>query len=224
MTPLEAERILQEESEASAADSLERRFSAAKCGLVEQYRGLVRLYGGPDGGLIPQSLVFKLADSGIRSLVRGVLSDFLGWCCFTSACAAFKERGEVNARFVQAFAEAVSYGLSGREPATPRDEDFHKLNPWRFGGFAKYTRFPYLFPAMQNSAVWLLGEEILWLLENRAPNPLAVPWMTAQISKLGFDADQVFRSTVLGRAGDSEARTRFFAQVDRFADQMPFPK
>jgi len=123
MTPLEAERCVKAESEASHADSLERRFSEARGNLLEEYQELVRFYGGPDGPLVPRTLVFKLTDLGVRNLVCWVLSDFLGWCCFTSACAAFRERGDVNARFVQALADTVCFGLSGREPAMPRDED-----------------------------------------------------------------------------------------------------
>ena len=97
-------------------------------------------------------------------------------------------------------------------------------NTWRFAGFGKYTRFPYLFPAMQNSAVWLLSEEILWLLEGHVPNPLAIPWMTAQVSKLGFDADQAFQIVMLGKPHDAGARKKYFDSVDRFADLMPFGK
>jgi len=224
MTPAQAESHLNAESAARGADSLERRFSGSSASLREEYRGLIRFYGGPEGPLIPKPLVYKLADPGVRKLIDWVLADFLGWCCFTSACAVFRETGEVNARFVQALADTLCYGLSGREPSMPRDEDFRKLNTWRFGGFAKYARFPYLFPAMQNSAVWLLSEEILWLLEERAPNPMAVPWMTAQASKLGFDADQAFRAVMLGRPRDAEARLVLFLELDRFAALMPFGK
>jgi hypothetical protein len=222
MTPAQAERHLKAESAARGTDSLERRFSESSANLLEEYWGLIRFYGGPGSPLIPRILVFKLADPGVRKVIDWVLADFLGWCCFTSACAAFREHGDVNARFVQALADSICFGLSGRQPSMPRDEDFHRLNTWRFGGFGKYTRFPYLFPAMQNSAVWLLSEEILWLLEERAPNPLAVPWLTAQVSKLGFDADQTFRAVMLARPRDPEARKRFFLQVDRFAELMPF--
>ncbi len=96
MMPAEADHALREESAASSADSLERRFSEARPRLLDKYRALVRFYGTAEGPLIPRSLVFKLAD-----------------------------------------------------------------------------------PAMQNSAVWLVSEEILWLLEGRAPDPLAIPWLTA---------------------------------------------
>ncbi len=77
---------------------------------------------------------------------------------------------------------------------------------------------------MQNSAVWLVSEETLWLLEGRAPDPLAIPWLTAQASKPGFDADQAFQVAMLARPHDSEAQKRFFAEVDRFADLMPLGK
>ena len=221
MMPAEAERALREESVASGSDSLERRFIEFLSKLQERYRALVRYYGTAEGPLIPRPLAAKLADPAVQKIVDWVLADFLGWCCFTSACSAFRERGEVNGRFVQALADSACFGLSGREPSMPRDEDFRKLNTWRFAGFGKYTRFPYLFPAMQNSAVWLLAEEILWLLEGHIPDPLAIPRMTAQVSKLGFDADQAFQATMLGRPLDTEARKKFFADVDRFADLMP---
>jgi len=221
MMPAEAERGLREESAATSADSLERRFSEAIPKLEDKYRALVRFYGRGKGPLIPKSLVFKLSDPAIQKIIDWVLADFLGWCCFTSACAALRERGEVNGRFVQALADTVCFGLSGREPSMPRDEDFRKWNTWRFAGFSKYARFPYLFPAMQHSAVWLLSEEILWLLEGRAPEPLAIPWMTAQVSKLGFDADQAFQLVMLDRPTDASGRKRFFSEVDRFADLMP---
>jgi hypothetical protein len=221
MMPAEAERALREESAASSAGSLERRLSESIAKLQEKYRALVHFYGTAQGPLIPRPLVSKLADPAVQKIVDWVLADFLGWCCFTSACAAFRAQGDVNGHFVQALADTVCFGLSGREPSMPRDEDFHKLNTWRFAGFGKYTRFPYLFPAMQNSAVWLLSEEILWLLEGSAPDPLAIPWMTAQVSKLGFDADQAFQIAMLARPHDAEARKKFFAEVDRFADLMP---
>ncbi len=221
MKPAEAENALTEESAAACGDSLERQFSKARPDLLEKYRALIRFYGGEQGPLIPRPLAFKLADPEIQKVIGWVLADFLGWCCFTSACAAFREQGEVNGRFVQALADSVSFDLSGREPSMPRDADFRKLNTWRFAGFGKYTRFPYLFPAMQNSAVWLLAEEILWLLEGRAPDPLAIPWLTAQASKLGFDADQAFQVAMLARPLDTDARKKFFAEVDRFADLMP---
>ena len=224
MMPAEAERALREESATRGADSLERRFSDASAKLIDKYRTLIRFYGRAQGPLIPRSLVSKLADPAIQKIIDWVLADFLGWCCFTSACAAFRERGEVNGRFVQALADTVCFGLSGREPSMPRDEDFRKLNTWRFAGFGKYTRFPYLFPAMQNSAVWLLSEEILWLLEGRAPDPLAIPWLTAQVSKLGFDADQAFQLVMLQRPADAAARKKFFFQLDRFAGLMPSGK
>ena len=48
--------------------------------------------------------------------------------------------------------------------------------------------------------------------------------MTAQVSKLGFDADQAFRIAMLARPHDAEARKNFFAEVDRFADLMPSRK
>ncbi|HLN57042.1 MAG TPA: hypothetical protein VK416_00680 [Thermoanaerobaculia bacterium] len=221
MMPAEAERALREESASSRADSLERRLAESIAKLQDKYQALVRFYGTAQGPLIPRPLVPKLADPAVQRIVDWVLADFLGWCCFTSACAAFRARGDVNGRFVQALADTVCFGLSGREPAMPRDEDFRKLNTWRFAGFGKYTRFPYLFPAMQNSAVWLLAEEILWLLEGRAPDPLAIPWLTAQASKLGFDADQAFQVAMLARPLDADARKKFFAEVDRFADLMP---
>ncbi len=224
MMPAEADHALREESASSSADSLERRFSEASLRLLDKYRALVRFYGRAEGPLIPRSLVFRLADPAIQKLIDWVLADFLGWCCFTSACAAFREGGEVNGRFVQAFADSVCFGLSGRQPSMPRDEDFRKWNTWRFAGFGKYSRFPYLFPAMQNSAVWLVSEEILWLLEGRAPDPLAIPWLTAQASKLGFDADQAFQLAMLARPPDAAARKRFFSEVDRFADLMPLGK
>jgi hypothetical protein len=224
MMPAEAERALREESAASSADSLERRFSESIEKLQDKYRALVRFYGSAQGPLISRPLVAKLADPAIQKIIDWVLADFLGWCCFTSACAAFREQGEVNGRFVQALADTVCFGLSGREPSMPRDEDFRKLNTWRFAGFGKYTRFPYLFPAMQNSAVWLLSEEILWLLEGRAPDPLAIPWLTAQVSKLGFDGDQAFHLVMLHRPADATARKKFFSELDRFAGLMPFGK
>jgi hypothetical protein len=224
MMPAEAERAFTEESAASSADSLERQFSEASAKLLDRYRALIRFYGRAQGPLIPRSLVSKLVDPAIQKIIDWVLADFLGWCCFTSACAAFRARGEVNGRFVQALADTVCFGLSGRDPSMPRDEDFRKLNTWRFAGFGKYTRFPYLFPAMQNSAVWLLSEEILWLLEGRVPDPLAIPWLTAQASKLGFDADQAFQLVMLHRPADAAARKKFFSQLDRFAGLMPAGK
>ena len=224
MMPAEAERALREESAASSPGSLERRLQESIPTLQDRYRALVRFYGTAQGPLIPRALAARLEDPAVRKIVDWVLADFLGWCCFTSGCAAFRERGDVNGRFVQALADTVCFGLSGREPSMPRDEDFRKLNTWRFAGFGKYTRFPYLFPAMQNSAVWLLAEEILWLLEGRAPDPLAIPWMTAQASKLGFDADQAFRIAMLARPLDADARNKFFAEVDRFAALMPSGK
>lgn len=222
--PAEAERALRKESAASSADSLERRFSESVEKLQDKYRALVRLYGSAQGPLILPPLVAKLADPAVQKIIDWVLADFLGWCCFTSACAAFRERGEVNGRFVQALADTICFGLSGRKPSMPRDEDFRKLNTWRFAGFGKYTRFPYLFPAMQNSAVWLLSEEILWVLEGRVPDPLAIPWLTAQVSKLGFDADQAFQLVMLHRSADGAARKKFFSELDRFAGLMPFGK
>jgi hypothetical protein len=224
MMPAEAERALREESAASNADSLERRFGESIAKLQEKYRALVRFYATAQGPLIPRPLVPRLADPAVQKTGDWVLGDFLGWCCFTSACAAFRERGDVNGRFVQALADTICFGLSGREPSMPRDEDFRNLNTWRFAGFGKYTRFPYLFPAMQNSAVWLLSEEILWLLKGRVPDPLAIPWLTAQVSKLGFDADQAFQLAMLARPHDADARKKFFAEVDRFADLMPSGK
>ena len=221
MMPAEAERALREETAAASPDSLERRLSESIAKLQEKYRALVRFYGTAQGPLIPRPLVPKLADPAVQKIVDWVLADFLGWCCFTSACAAFRGQGDVNGRFVQALADTVCFGLSGREPSMPRDEDFHKLNTWRFAGFGKYTRFPYLFPAMQNSAVWLLSEEILWLLEGHIPDPMAIPFMTAQVSKLGFDADQAFQVAMLARPHNSDARKEFFAEVDRFAALMP---
>ncbi len=221
MMPADAERALREESAASSAGSLERRLSESIPTLQERYRALIRYYGTEQGPLIPRPLAGKLADPAVQKIIDWVLADFLGWCCFTSACAAFREQGEVNGRFVQGLADAICFGLSGREPSMPKDEDFRKLNTWRFAGFGKYTRFPYLFPAMQNSAVWLLAEEILWLLEGRVPEPLSIPWMTAQASKLGFDADQAFQITMLDRPIDAEARKKFFAEMDRFAALMP---
>jgi hypothetical protein len=224
MMPAEAERALREETTASSADSLERRCSEAIGKLQEKYRTLVRFYGREKGPVIPRPLLPKLLDPELQRIIDWVLADFLGWCCFTSACSAFRERGDVNGRFVQALADTVCFSLSGREPSMPKDEDFQKLNTWRFAGFGKYTRFPYLFPAMQNSAVWLLSEEILWLLEGHVPNPLAIPWMTAQVSKLGFDADQAFQVAMLARPLDAGARKKFFAEVDRFAALMPSGK
>jgi hypothetical protein len=224
MMPADAERALTEESAASSADSLERKLSEASAKLLDRYRALIRFYGRAQGPLIPRSVASKLVDPAIQKIIDWVLADFLGWCCFTSACTAFRERGEVNGRFVQALADTVCFGLSGREPSMPRDEDFRKLNTWRFAGFGKYTRFPYLFPAMQNSAVWLLSEEILWLLEGRVPDPLAIPWLTAQASKLGFDADQAFQLVMLHRPADAAARKKFFSQLDRFAGLMPSGK
>ena len=224
MMPAEAERALREETTASRADSLERRCSESIAKLQEKYRTLVHFYGREKGPIIPRPLVPKLADPALQRIVDWVLADFLGWCCFTSACTAFRERGDVNGRFVQALADTVCFSLSGREPSMPRDEDFHKLNTWRFAGFGKYTRFPYLFPAMQNSAVWLLSEEILWLLEGHTPDPMSIPWMTAQVSKLGFDADQAFQIVMLGRPHDAAARKKYFDFVDRFADLMPCGK
>ena len=224
MMPAEAERALREEKTASSADSLERRCSESIGKLQEKYRTLVRFYGRENGPVIPRPLLPKLLDPELQRIIDWVLADFLGWCCFTSACSAFRERGDVNGRFVQALADTVCFSLSGREPSMPKDEDFQKLNTWRFAGFGKYTRFPYLFPAMQNSAVWLLSEEILWLLEGHVPNPLAIPWMTAQVSKLGFDADQAFQIVMLGRSHDADARKKYFDAVDRFADLMPFGK
>ena len=55
----------------------------------------------------------------------------------------------------------------------------------------------------------------------RAPDPLAIPWLTAQASKLGIDADQAFQVAMLARPLDTDARKKFFAEVDRFADLMP---
>ena len=75
---------------------------------------------------------------------------------------------------------------------------------------------------MQNSAVWLLAEEILWLLEGRSPNPIAIPWLTAQVSKLGFDADQAFRIAMLAQPADNPARKKFFSDLDRFAGFLAF--
>jgi len=144
-------------------------------------------------------LVAKLADPAVQKIIDWVLADFLGWCCFTSACAGFRERGDVNGRFVQALADTVCFDLSGREPSMPRDEDFRKLNTWRFAGFGKYTRFPYLFPAMQNSAVWLLSEETCGFSTPTSP----------------------FKSRCAPGHTTSRARRRFFAEVDRFADLMP---
>ena len=224
MMPAEAERALREESAASSAGSLERRLLESNASLQDRYRALVRFYGTAQGPLIPRALAVRLADPAVQKIIDWVLADFLGWCCFTSGCAAFREQGDVNGRFVQALADVVCFGLSGREPSMPSDEDFRKLNTWRFAGFGKYTRFPYLFPAMQNSAVWLLAEEILWLLEGRAPDPLAIPWLTAQVSKLGFDADQAFQAAMLARPLDTDARKKFFAEVDRFAALMPSGK
>jgi hypothetical protein len=224
MSPAQAESYLKEESAARAADSLERRFSDRSAALLEKYRALVRFYGGAKGPLVPRSLTFKLADPTIQKTIEWVLADFLGWCCFTSACTAFRERGDVNGRFAQALAETICFSLSGRKPAMPRDEDFRKFNTWRFAGFAKYTRFPYLFPAMQNSAVWLLAEEVLRLLVEGERNPLSVPWLTAQASKLGFDADQVFQAAMLDRPPDPEARKKFFSEVNRFAELLPLGK
>ena len=224
MMPAEAERALREESAASSADSLERRFSESIPKLEEKYRALVRFYGGAQGPLVPRPLAARLSDSSVQNIIEWVVADFLGWCCFTSSCTAFRERGDVNGRFVQALADSICFGLSGREPSMPQDEDFQRLNTWRFAGFGKYTRFPYLFPAMQNSAVWLLAEEILWLLEGKAPEPLAIPWMTAQASKLGFDADQAFQVAMLARPLDADARKKFFDEVDRFAARMPSGK
>src|SRR6266545_843893 len=100
MMPAEAERALREESAASSADSLERRFSDAIPKLQDKYRALVRFYGRAEGSLIPRSLGSKLEDTAIQKIIDWVLADFLGWCCFTSACSAFRERGEVNGRFL----------------------------------------------------------------------------------------------------------------------------
>ncbi len=224
MGPAQAESYLKEEAAARAADSLERRFSERSAGLLDRYRALVSFYGGAKGPLIPRSLTFKLADPTIQKTIEWVLADFLGWCCFTSACTAFRERGDVNGRYAQALAETICFSLSGRKQAMPKDEDFRKFNTWRFAGFAKYTRFPYLFPAMQNSAVWLLAEEVLRLLQEREPNPLSVPWLTAQASKLGYDADQAFQAAMLDRPPDAEARKKFFSEVNRFAELLPFGK
>ena len=48
--------------------------------------------------------------------------------------------------------------------------------------------------------------------------------MTAQVSKLGFDADEAFRIVMLARLHDADARKKFFAEVDRFAALMPSGK
>lgn len=224
MSPGQAESYLKEEAAAGAGDSLERQFSERSAALLEKYRALVGFYGGAKGPLVPKPLTFRLADPTVHKTLEWVLADFLGWCCFTSACTAFRERGDLNGRYAQALAESICFSLSGRKPAMPTDEDFRKFNTWSFAGFSKYTRFPYLFPAMQNSAVWLLAEEVLRLLERREPNPLSVPWLTAQASKLGFDADQAFQVAMLDRSPDAEARRKFFAQVNRFAELLPFGK
>src|SRR5215467_14674306 len=115
MTPVEAEETLRAESADKGPSSLERRFSKASARLTDSYRALIKTYGSAKSPIIPRTLAFKLADREMRQLIHWVLADFLGWCCFTSACAAFREQGAVNGRFVQALADAVGFRLSGRE-------------------------------------------------------------------------------------------------------------
>ena len=170
MMPAEAERALREESAASSADSLEAALE--DCEAPGRVRGLSwNFYGTAQGPLIPQPLVAKLAEPDVREdhrLGAGQLPRD-GAASRAPAPRSGSEAGNINGPLSCRPSPTRLLRSRGREPSMPRDEDSRKLEYlevrrlWQVHQVSCASS-----PAMQTSAIWLLGEEILWLLEGRA--------------------------------------------------------